>query len=151
MGRPVSNSREFEKRLRQIEREKEALRRKTEALKKTVALPPATPAAVAPPVAHPPPTAPVSPVPETSEAFAWQPRVAPPPASPAAPAPHAYAPPTVSRDHHAYERFRNYYGSGSFLPAQGSPQDRRIKRNKAIFMLCLVLLCGYIVFWLFFH
>lgn len=52
----------------------------------------------------------------------------------------------MSRD----ERFRNYFGHGSFLPARPLKQERRVQRNKAIFVLVVVVVFGFIVYRMFF-
>ncbi|HBA85565.1 MAG TPA: hypothetical protein DCZ95_15895 [Verrucomicrobia bacterium] len=86
------------------------------------------------------------------ELFAWAPRrnmVTPPDTS----GQHAYLGdngsavssdrnrPKVMND----ERFRNYFGNGSFIASRPLKQEKQIQRNKAIFMVCVVLFFGFIV------
>lgn len=48
------------------------------------------------------------------------------------------------------ERFANYFASGSFVKTRPLGRERRVQRNKAIFMVLFVLLMGYLVFHLVF-
>ncbi len=43
------------------------------------------------------------------------------------------------------ERFRAYFGNGSFVASRPLKQERRIQRNKALFMLIVVLFFGFMV------
>ncbi len=44
------------------------------------------------------------------------------------------------------ERFSNYFSAGGFKSPMPARQERSVQRNKAIFMIVLVILVGYIIF-----
>jgi hypothetical protein len=46
----------------------------------------------------------------------------------------------------ADKRFASYFASGSFVDTRTLSRERRIQRNKAIFLLICALLMGYIVY-----
>ncbi len=48
------------------------------------------------------------------------------------------------------KRFANYFASGSFVKTRPLGRERRVQRNKAIFLLIFVLLMGYLVYHLIF-
>lgn len=48
------------------------------------------------------------------------------------------------------DRFANYFASGSFVKTRPLGRERRVQRNKAIFMMIFVLLVGYLVYHLVF-
>jgi hypothetical protein len=86
---------------------------------------------------------------EAGELFAWSPRRSMV-TKPGAGQEHAYLGdsgaatdrrPKVVND----ERFRNYFGNGSFMATRPLKQEKQIQRNKAIFMICVVLVFGFIV------
>ena len=48
------------------------------------------------------------------------------------------------------EKFASYFASGSFVKPRPLGRERRVQRNKAIFMLVFVLIVGYLVYHLIF-
>jgi hypothetical protein len=44
------------------------------------------------------------------------------------------------------ERFASYFATGGFKSPMPGRQERAVQRNKAIFMLILVVIAAYIVF-----
>ncbi len=47
------------------------------------------------------------------------------------------------------ERFTNYFSAGGFKSPMPARQERSIQRNKAVFMVVLVIIIGYIIFTVF--
>jgi hypothetical protein len=72
--------------------------------------------------------------------------VAPPPSAP----PPQTAPPARRPDPTEDKRFANYFASGSFVTTRPLGRERRVQRNKAIFLLIFALLMGYLVYHLIF-
>lgn len=78
-----------------------------------------------------------------------EPRVASTVPRPGAPPPRpAPAPGMAPRNPNPREtdRFANYFASGSFGKSRPMVRERRVMRNKAIFMLILVALVGFLVY-----
>ncbi|HOW97228.1 MAG TPA: hypothetical protein P5567_05575 [Kiritimatiellia bacterium] len=169
---------QFERRMKELERESRRvradLRTLTKALDKperlaTVPRPQSLVARerpVAPPRREDPVTSPeeaappsggaVADAPPPGELFAWRSPAAARPASPRAPEPAApragrMVEPTRKAGHLLKDdRFANYFASGSFVGAPPVKGEGRVQRNKAVFMIFIVVIVGFVLYSLIF-
>lgn len=153
----------FERKLKDIEREKRRVQNEikslSRALKKGELPPPASSAPRVPlrqrpaPVQERKPTASSSekqaPQEASGELFAWSKDKEPEQPRKEEQGKKPLASPLVAEKKkpiHGDERFSNYFSAGGFHSPMPAPQNRSIQRNKAIFMIVLVIVVGYIIF-----
>ncbi|MBU1693929.1 MAG: hypothetical protein KKC51_08180 [Verrucomicrobia bacterium] len=158
----VARKMPFERRLKELEREARQVRADLKVLNKALQKPERLAAvsrpkslkkieeAVAPPNRGDPvvrsrePGAGAPPVP-TGELFAWRSPV--PVREKGRTAPGRAAEPTPKAGHLLQDdRFANYFSSGSFVRTRPAAGGSRVQRNKALFMLVLVIIFGFILF-----
>jgi len=147
----------FDRKLKDIEREKRRLQNEikslSRAMKKGDVPPPGTTDSRMPPRRIPAPDKKESPSnaqEPPGELFAWNkdkaaPREAESPAKP-------LTSPLVAEKKmpvHGDERFSNYFSAGGLKTPYPARQERSIQKNKAIFMVVLVIVLGYIIFTVF--
>lgn len=90
--------------------------------------------------------------PPPGELFAWRPPVPirekqrKSEKSPPAPAPAAAEPAHKGARFLKDERFTNYFSSGSFVGSPPAKGEGRVQRNKAVFMILIVIVVGFILY-----
>lgn len=142
----------LDRRLRDLERESEELRRNmkavSRALKKGEDVPSARPVPPSKPEERRPAVHKTAEPEEKpsgdGDLFEWKKqrrKVEPPAPAPKSPPQRApkKAPPID-------QKFASYLTTGSFTPVAQAREDRSVQRNKAIFMILVVLLVGFIIF-----
>ncbi|MBP7831297.1 MAG: hypothetical protein KA248_15420 [Kiritimatiellae bacterium] len=162
----------FERRLKELDREARQVRSDLKALHRALEKPERLasaprprslqkrPAAVTPPQREDPvrqadkaadEAAEAAAAPPPGELFAWRPPVPvrekkrkaeEPPPAPAAPADPARKGARFLKD----ERFTNYFASGSFVGSPPAKGEGRVQRNKAVFMILIVIVVGFILY-----
>jgi hypothetical protein len=148
MARPIRKPSRLEDRLAELDRELKHVRKSIRAVEKGEAplpaapVPPARRAAPAPPAASAPAAAPPPP---PDDLFSLAARRAPPPAAGPGTAaadapPGGYPAQGMERD-----RFGRYFTSGSLISDRPLRQERRVLRNKALFMVFVVGVVAFIV------
>ncbi len=145
----------FERKLKEIEREKRRVQQEikslSRALKKGDLPPPASATRV--PMREklladaPPEGASRTQEAEAGELFAWSKDNDPAKSEEAEEKPALGSPLMAEKKKPVYgdERFGNYFSAGGFKSPMPGRQERSIQRNKAIFMVVLVIVVGYII------
>lgn len=151
----VRNKTPYERRIRELEKERELLQKSIKSVAKNLSKTGVDPVEAAERMARLPPPREYQKPPEPSlSSIQLQslPTAREVPAHPHVPAPHApvlqrevaVAPPAkvVSKD----ERFASYFSSGSFGKAGPLSHERKVQRNRAIFMVFVVALVAFLVY-----
>jgi hypothetical protein len=151
MGFPTSKKSAIDRRLKELEKESKLLRGEVRSLSKAVKKPESLAASGR---FRPPPPEPRPPrTPERSAGpahrperpagqFNWGPRG---PAAPPKPEAAVGSPPAGEPQRNPVEkdkRFANYFSSGGLMGTRPLRQEKNVQRNKAIFMIVLLVIVG---------
>lgn len=145
----VRNRSPYERRIRELEKERELLQRNIKSVAKSLSKTGVDPLEAAERMARLPPPREYQKPPEPSLSSRqmqarYATRDAPEPAVAETPGDAAPAAPkkVASKD----ERFANYFSSGSFGKSGPLSRERKVQRNRAIFMILVVALVAFLVY-----